>query len=305
MSPPTLSPPSLHFMIIDFLTTCGVDEFTFWCKTDTPCHLTLHLSIEKPIVRRIPYQKRGADFELSSVTCFVEIATYDQDEAGDTTIHTFTIPLVAYDLPHYWYLTGTQGGVPCKSISQIFHITCSESLLPPTQVYEYSTPRDYVAALNFRTNACDSNLGSGKISDFVAISDHPLNRVVLRVRQYHYWYPKCGAEVLLFAALPTGKITGPILTYGYIPSSSVPPYPTDAIINLDVPLVHLIGGQRYAWTFFAWEMGDPLRVSMVMRGQSPNYASTQDTWHLCRTTYRYVGLQAPNVAYFQNWIINP
>lgn len=137
MPPSALSPPALHFMIIDFITICGVDEFTFWCKTDTPCHLTLHLSLEEPIIRRIPYQKRGADFDLSSVTCFVEIASYDQTEPGDTTSHTFTVPLAAYCQQHYWYLSGTQGGSPCKSISQIFHVHCEQLAV---QTCCHSTP---------------------------------------------------------------------------------------------------------------------------------------------------------------------
>jgi len=126
MTPPVYAPPALHFLIADFSITCGTMQFTFWCKTDTLCYLTLHLSHQEPIIRRIPYQKRGADFELSSVTCFVEVATYEQIEPGDTLEHTFVVPLLAYCQQHYWYLTGTQGGVPCKSISQIFHVHCTK-----------------------------------------------------------------------------------------------------------------------------------------------------------------------------------
>lgn len=126
MSPPILSPPALHFVVVDFTITCGTMELTFWCQTDVACHLTLHMADIDPIIRNIPYQKRGANFNLSSVTCFVEIKTIDQDEAGDTTTHTFTVPLTSYDLTHYWYLTGTQGGIPMKSMSQIFKASCSK-----------------------------------------------------------------------------------------------------------------------------------------------------------------------------------
>jgi len=129
MTPPILSPPALHFLIIDFTITCGTNQLIFVATTDVACHLTLHLSHEEPIIRRIPYQKRGADFELSSVTCFVEVDTIDQDEAGDSNTHTFTVPLVAYGLMHYWYLTGTQGGTPMISISQIFTAHCEKPLI--------------------------------------------------------------------------------------------------------------------------------------------------------------------------------
>jgi len=129
--PPALAPPSLHFLILNFSYTCGVHQCTFWCRTDAPCHLYLHLAAERPIIRRIPYIKRGADFELSSVTCFVEIDTIEQTDPGDTLEHTFIIPFPEYNHTYYWYLTGTQGGVPCKSISQIFNHSCPEPLYPP------------------------------------------------------------------------------------------------------------------------------------------------------------------------------
>lgn len=140
MSPPTLSPPALHFLIVDFTITCGTNQLIFVAYTDTSCHLTLHMADVDPIIRKIPYQKRGANFTLSSVTCFVEIDTIDQDEAGDTTTHTFTIPLTAYDRWHYWYLTGTQGGAPMKSISQIFKALCHSPITPPQTVTIYSAP---------------------------------------------------------------------------------------------------------------------------------------------------------------------
>lgn len=124
------SPPALHFLIVAFNYSCGVFNCEFTCTTDVPCHLFAHVSPEKPIIRRIPYQKRGANFELSSVTCFVEVDTVEQDEAGDTTAHTFQIPFPLYDHVYYWYLTGTQGAIPCKSISQIFHQACSKPTGP-------------------------------------------------------------------------------------------------------------------------------------------------------------------------------
>jgi len=84
--------------------------------------------------------KRGANFTLSSVTCFVPIADIAQDEPADTYIHTFTVPLTAYSRYHYWYLTGTQGGQPMKSISQIFKARCDKYVYPPQTVKFYSAP---------------------------------------------------------------------------------------------------------------------------------------------------------------------
>lgn len=137
--PPALAPPALHFLVLDFTITCGSMEFTFVCTTDTAVRLTLHLTTEKPIIRRIPYVKRGADFTMSSVTCFVETVTIDQDEAGDTFAHTFTVPIAGYGIPYYWYLTGTHSGQPSNSISQIFQVQCAAPITPPVTVKLYSS----------------------------------------------------------------------------------------------------------------------------------------------------------------------
>jgi hypothetical protein len=101
----------------------------------------VHVSTQRPIIRRIPYTKRGAQFQLSSVTCFVQVCQVEQTIAADTLEHTFVIPLAAYDVTHYWYLTGTQGGVPLESMSQIFWHECTAPILPPVTAKFYSDPR--------------------------------------------------------------------------------------------------------------------------------------------------------------------
>lgn len=100
----------------------------------------MHLSTEKPIIRRIPYIKRGADFEMSSVTCFVATKTYDQDEGGDTLTHTFIVDPIVYGQDYYFYFTATHGGAPSASISQIFHANCPVPTVVPETVKIYSAP---------------------------------------------------------------------------------------------------------------------------------------------------------------------
>jgi len=168
MSPPTLSPPALKFLVIDYSYRCLELSISFVATTDVPCHLYLHLSNELPVLRRIPYKKRGADFFTSSVTCFVEAKLIEQNESGDTTTHTFTVPLIAYCQYIYFYLTGTQGSIPCTSISQIFSIHCSGPELPTTKChatdgslsgigvyncYEFATP--FTPSKSFEARSVD------------------------------------------------------------------------------------------------------------------------------------------------------
>jgi len=122
--PPAYAPPALHFLVIQFAYACTSGGCTFSCQTDVPCHLTAHITAERPRIRYIPADKRGAQFTLSSMTCFVQIAQADQAEPGDTTDHTFFIPMPLESHTYYWYLTGTILSLPCKSISQIFWHSC-------------------------------------------------------------------------------------------------------------------------------------------------------------------------------------
>lgn len=305
MTPSGYTPPPLHFMIIEFSSLCGWGQFTFYCKTDTPCHLWLHLSRLEPIVRRVPYIKRGVDFELSSVTCFVEIKAYEQQESADSIHHHFIISPIDYDVMYYWYLTGTQGGAPCKSISQIFSHQCAEQILPATQVYEKSNFRDYVASLNFRRNSCYANIGYGAGSDFVALSDHPLNRIKVRLRQYMAMYPRCGAEFRLYEADASCNPTGAILTSGQVPRGEIPVFPGVLIKDLNLPLANVTGGKRYIWVCFSIEEMGPTWVSMWARGQARNYAATNFDRKWCKANLALYGSAYPSHAYFENWIINP
>lgn len=235
MSPPTLSPPALHFVVIDFTITCGTMQLIFQCTTDVACHLTLHMADIDPIVRKIPYQKRGANFNLSSVTCFVEIHTIDQDESGDTTTHTFTVPLTAYDQLHYWYLTGTQGGVPMKSISQIFKASCSKPLLVttcsglPKRDTTYSQCHGTIYHMYFKPNVSQSlktiRYRCGKRGSYIVCN-----------RRYAYIYDTD----------PVTKIPANLLAYDV--QYMTPPYDWQDVI-FDMSGVHLNAGQLYTFCY--------------------------------------------------------
>lgn len=136
----TVAAPTDHFLVLSFTYTCGISQVTFVCVTDVPCNMTAHITDQRPAIRRVPTTKRGADFTLSSLTCFVGIKTVTQSEAGDTLTHTFVIPLSAYDVTFYWYLTATYGGKPSQSMSQIFWHSCPKPTYPPATAKFYSYP---------------------------------------------------------------------------------------------------------------------------------------------------------------------
>ncbi len=235
------SPPALHFLVIDLAYSCGTHLCTFTCTTDVPCHLFAHVSAEKPIIRRIPYQKRGANFELSSVTCFVEVDTVEQDEAGDTTSHTFPIPFPIYDHTYYWYLTGTQGGIACKSISQIFSHACSEPLGPFILCTNSSTP----PWAGFNNNLCYNRSMAFRPTQSMRVTKLA---VWIRTRpgyqsiqyvQIQFWTSNSAAK-------PITQIPGGGVIYVY----PIPTTLTKIVLDLPTPAV-LTANTNYAWAIMA------------------------------------------------------
>lgn len=253
--PPPLAPPALHFLVLDFTITCGIMQFTFECTTDTAVRLTLHLSTETPIIRRIPYIKRGSDFTMSSLTCFVATNTYVQNEAGDTFAHTFTVPIDAYDHMYYWYLTGTHGGVPSHSMSQIFQTQCQEPLGPFLYCYSYMA----AAPFTHTRGSC-----SEYSYCFKPTSTHKITELHLWLSKHPSYY-QCPAIICsLYTAYSNGKpasLIGATVTH---PLGSLPTSWTEVTIPVDWPTVN--AGTLYAFSAMGYK-GYPGPYSQYIRSK--------------------------------------
>jgi len=234
MTPPAASPPALHFLVTLFAYACGYLACTFTCTTDTAVKLTAHVSAERPAIRRIPYVKRGADFVLSSVTCFVETQTIVQTQAGDSLTHTFVIPFPIVNHTYYWYLTGTQGGVPCQSISQIFWYSCDVPP-PPTPRCRATIPPAYG---HDSTGCTEMSSGFQPGASFIATSvDIGLYRQTAYAQNHllslAIWSAAANAQPLA-------------LIYGYY-AAYVPDFPLGITYtqNVTLPDIPLNAGTRY------------------------------------------------------------
>jgi len=229
------SPPALHFLIVAFNYSCGVFNCEFTCTTDVPSHLFAHVSPEKPIIRRIPYQKRGANFELSSVTCFVETQTIEQDEAGDTLDHTFQIPFPLYDHVYYWYFTASQGGVACKSISQIFKRACSAPVGPIPRCCNIAAPYSMAGMSNCYDMA----------TAFKPLTSYNCTSVDVQVCRSTSHVQCHAGRFFIFNADANGKPTSTVAgSYPfYIPDLVVG---TCLVINIPITPVLLTAGNAYA-----------------------------------------------------------
>lgn len=307
MTPPPIitEAPPLHFLVLDFNFICQYDHFRFDCTTDVPCNMTMHLGLQKPIIRNVPSRKRGSSLQSSSLTCFTALEANLQQEPGDTLVHTWVKPLFQYCQPHYFYLTATHNGVPSKSISQFFSVHCKRPPYPPTQAYEVSIPFGNDGAGQARTYIDTAQYGYGSSADFVAISDHPLNRIHFHARRAHPRWSKCGLNVRLYPSTFEGKPFGDILTQGNVPASDIPDDFSWADINLDLDKTDVIGGWRYVWMFFNLEEGEPARLTSFHRTWDTNYDTTKNNWWLRKNDFAVYAYMGNVCQFFENWWVAP
>lgn len=78
-----------------------------------------------PVKTLVPKEKRGALWYYDNKMCFVAYQEQEQEEAGDTLVHTFPEDLFPYCVPVWYYFHGTIGGVTVASNTAIFtsHMT--------------------------------------------------------------------------------------------------------------------------------------------------------------------------------------
>ncbi|MBA7526064.1 hypothetical protein ES705_18224 [subsurface metagenome] len=98
-----------------------LDGFTITLTTNTPCHLWLYWTDHKTWVHQKSMTDRGLVVMDAGYWCFVAWHKIEQNEAGDTTIHTFTWPDWAKCQTRYFRFHGEIAGVESPSDSPILH----------------------------------------------------------------------------------------------------------------------------------------------------------------------------------------
>ena len=112
--------PPPHFSIRQLDSQQVPDGYHFVVTTDTPCHLWLRWTLEKPRTHKDPLLRRGAYFPEKVRFCFVEYLDNEQQEAGDTLTHTFLKQEWPVCQIRYFYFWGTVAGEASPSESPLF-----------------------------------------------------------------------------------------------------------------------------------------------------------------------------------------
>jgi len=122
-------------------------------QTDVACHLWMRWTTIEPQEHFIPVFRRGVAFRADKYFCFDVYHDNEQEEAGDTLLHTFIKTPWVHCETRYFYFHGSVAGVPSKSTSPIFkkhrlvpqYEQLLENLEPPLPDLELQTAGYYGA----------------------------------------------------------------------------------------------------------------------------------------------------------------
>ncbi|MBA7629610.1 hypothetical protein ES703_37110 [subsurface metagenome] len=125
--------------------------------TNNPCHLTCYYTDKEPGSHRTARNQRGLTLPWGVYYCFVAWLSVEQQQAGDTLIHTFEVPDWSYCQIKWFAFRGTVAGQLSPSVSPIFQHhhpgipvvqtfiarTTDGHLVTPYYIYNYLAAHDY------------------------------------------------------------------------------------------------------------------------------------------------------------------
>lgn len=109
-----------NFALLSWAGTNTTTTITITCQTNVPCHLWLRWSLVKNQVHMQVQQSGKYVGRTTPYFCFVAWDGIEQNEAGDTILHTFTIPITPIYQCIYFGFVGSIGGLPSPSSTAIF-----------------------------------------------------------------------------------------------------------------------------------------------------------------------------------------
>lgn len=109
-----------NWSVLSITQTPGVTDELIVITTNNPCHLTLYWSLNHPLRHKYTRYIRGLATPWGAYFCFTAVTAVEQQEPGDTLIHTFDVTGWPECETRYFVFKGTFGGVTSPSISAIY-----------------------------------------------------------------------------------------------------------------------------------------------------------------------------------------
>ena len=191
-----------RWALIDIVETSTATGVEVVVTTDIPCHLWMRWSIKPPWIHSKAVLTRGLRTRDDVRFCFTVFTDNEQEDAGDTLIHTFLKEPWSVCETRYYYFHGTIGGVVSPSTSGIFkfHKTAVPQTL--TLYPESETPQTTVDGWTRAVGPYPSWSAMVAAPGFDASPSE--SRLIVRYRSYfpagHWLY--LARTFLLFDATP-------------------------------------------------------------------------------------------------------
>ena len=213
------------------------DGYTITLTTDVACHLFLYYTFKCPWVHRRAGTERGLTVPWWAYWCYVVWILVEQDEPGDTTVHTFQIKGL-YTCNHIWFrFHGTIAGQSSPSDSPIFHKHYVKPEEPPPTDLAYSRC-EWTASNTIFTNRARGQaihiLDSGTAKTLTVDIDKWGNPGPIVMRLYRF-------DTDLFRPIE------PHLWEDVIPDDDVPTQPDHTFVTLPIPETDVVKDETYCW----------------------------------------------------------
>ncbi|MBA7576226.1 hypothetical protein ES708_18065 [subsurface metagenome] len=108
-----------HFAVLEVSYLHFETSIAITCTTNNPCHLTCYYTDKEPLRHATTLVKRGVALPWGAYFCFVAWKSVEQQEAGDTLIHTFEVPDWSYCQTKWFTFRGTVAAALSPSVTAL------------------------------------------------------------------------------------------------------------------------------------------------------------------------------------------
>ncbi len=158
----------VFFSVRDIQYKQHCDGWTITVTSNIPCHLFMRYSTVEPQIHDIPRYIRGIFLHGDRYFCFVAFHDNEQEEAGDTVVHTFIKrpwPICERRYFYFWGSVGRQTSVSTTAIFSLhFNISWREltnklsNISCWTSLWSWSYCHDAAVAMGFARGGAPEHL---------------------------------------------------------------------------------------------------------------------------------------------------
>ena len=222
-----------HFAVLEVSYLHFETSIVITCTTNNPCHLTLYYTDKTPVRHATSLVKRGVSLPWGAYFCFVAWNSIEQQEAGDTLVHTFEIPDWSYCQTKWFCFRGTVAGELSPSVSAL--LMHHHSGVPLPQKFEF-----YEEPQQTYSNTYEPEREG---QTFTPIESHILTKVYTFLHRATRTYPTLNLEI---KEAPDDTPAGPILSSGATPWAVIPEWPDPAWVETQMSPYVLKPDTKYA-----------------------------------------------------------